>query len=578
MAGFLFGATEIDDSVQEDVKDIFYRRSGIRPHVYEEGDVFLLSSRRSIDHGQLKIAVDGYIFGEGESEEKVAEAYRKKGKDFAENLDGAFRALVYDTEKKRFYASADRAGRKVIYCSDSGSSFVCSSHLVPMLRHPDIEPELSSTGVSDFLRSWSMSFGGGERLIDGVYRVYPGHCLIYSQGEISQHWFSDVRREKQNISDSAAVQRMDELLTEGAEKLVQEASEPFNVFLSGGFDSTFLVALLQEVTDKQINTYTWGWEDKHFRDGREMAEIYGTNHTELKQGYRFPSDEELWFYEEPHNAFVRYPFYDLYHGQDIRSYWTGLNSQATFPVCLKNIRRLDRVSFSSQIFKRIPTRRLKRIFGEKIDYKAGKAIEILESDRKSTGAVVDWGISRSDANRLLSDGLRQESRDLEKFIDEHWSLSHKSYQENYNYLQLRMRDTSRYAYYAQDFDHYDVYGYLPLLEFSYSLPMSQKKNRRLLQKIAQDRVPDRIITKGASGWDFVSDQFRRIIQTNETEYQRTVERFIERGYLDENAAQKLLLPDRLTQGTGRINQMIAVYLLERWIQLFIERDNPWESV
>lgn len=580
MSGFLFGAKKVDVSVQDDIEEVFRNRTGARPHIYETGQVFLLSSRENIDQGSVKVAFNGYLLDVDRGpEEHIAAAYRRHGPDFAKHIDGAFRVLIYDTDNNKFHASTDRAGRKVIYYSVDSNNFLCSSHLTPLLRHPDIEPELNPVGVSDYLKSWSVSFAGGERLVKNVSRLYPSHCLAYKNGEAKQRWFWDVGRDKRQVSDAEAVKRMDELLTEGAEKLVEQASDPFNVFLSGGFDSTFLVALLREITDKTIHTYTWGWQDQHFDDALEMSDLYGTQHNEIRQEYMFPTDEELWFYEEPHNAFVRYPFHQLYQEYGLQSYWTGLNSQATFPVCLKNLRRLDRIRFSEPFFKSMPTHRTKQFLGSKLSYKASKAVEILESEHRSTAAVIDWGISQEDVRKLLSTELREKGRNLEAFIDDKWQLSWDSYQENYSYLQLRMRDTARYAYYAQDFDHYDVYGYLPLLEYSYSLPMSQKKNRRLLQKIAKGRVPDRIITKGASGWDFVSRQFRRKIIENEDEYRSKINSFIDRGMLERNISERILLPDDFNGlGRGRVNQMIAVYLLERWISLFIEQEEPWRPL
>ena len=578
MSGFLFGGKNIGRSVRDDIKSIFGQRTGNRPSVYEDGDIFLLSARDITEYKGILVVFEGYLLGSGNKPEKdIAKAYKRYGPGFAEHIDGAFRTIIYDKEKERFYASSDRAGRKVLYYSSKDGKFLCSSHLTPLLRDPSIKAEISPLGVSDFLMSWSVSFAGGERLIDGVHQVYPSHYLTYKSGSIDQQWFWDIRRNKRNISDKKAVEKMDELLTEGAERILEQSSSPLNVFLSGGFDSTFLVALLRELTDEQINTYTWGWKDNHFKDGRRMADKYNTNHNEIRNNYDLPSDEELHFYEEPQNAFVRYPFYELYHEHGVRSYWTGLNSQATFPVCLKNIRTLDRTNFISGLLKSAPTEKLKSISGSKINYKISKAIEILESDNLSTGVVVDWGINRKDARDLVSENLAK-NRNIEKFIDRKWNLSEGSYQENYNYLQLRLRDTARYAYYAQDFNHYDVYGYLPLLEYSYSLPMSQKKNRRLLQKVAKGRVPDRIITKGASGWEFVSEQFRQKIIHNEDDYRRNINRFIDRGLVNPDAAQRILLPEKFPQGRGKINQMIAVYLLERWLKIFVDRPEPWKPV
>lgn len=581
MSSYLFGGENLDEDVKDDIIEIFRERTGEKPSTYDSEDVFFVSPHRNIDQGRVKIAFNGYLTDcDKTPEEYIASKFEEHGKDVFKQLNGQFRAIIWDKKKETFHVASGKAGRKVVYYTKT-EDFAVSSHITPLLRHPEIEPEISPVGLSYFLQSWSASFAGGERLIKHIYRLFPSHQLMYSNGNMSETKYWEVYNNKKNVSDSEAVDKLDELLTEGAEKLVDQTEGPLNVLLSGGFDSTFLIALLREVTDKEINTYTWGWKDEHLEKGREMAELYGTNHTEIKNEYNFPTDEELMFYEEPQNLFVRYPYPDLYHKHGVRSFWTGLNSQATFPVCLEDVRKLDQLSKFEPLLKRTPTKKLKQQTASQIDYKAAKAIEVLESENHSTAAVIDWNLLPEDSNKLLSKELQSKSMHLEDFLDEKWDLSNKSYQENYNYLQLRSRDTARYAYYAQNFEHYDVYGYIPLIEYSYSLPMSQKKNRRLLQKIASGRVPDRIINEGASGWSFVNDQLRKTLKNNEKDYRQKVDHFIERGYVNKEYARKILLPDEIKPrggGRGIISQMIAVYLLERWIQIFVDREEPWKPV
>lgn len=581
MSSFLFGGEDLNKAEKDDIANVFRERTGEKPHIYEDNGVFLVSPSKNIDQGRTKIAFNGYLTDcERTPEEHIASKFEEYGKDVFKHLNGQYRVVIWDSKKETFHTASGKAGRKVVYYTQT-DDFLVSSHITPLLRHPEIEPEISPVGLSYFLQSWSASFGGGERLIKDIYRLSPSHQLTYSEGKISRTKYWEVYNRKRDVSDSEAVSRLDELLTEGAEKLVEQADGSLNVFLSGGFDSTFLVALLREVTDRNINTYTWGWKDQHFEKGREMAELYGTNHTEIRNDYNFPTDEELMFYEEPQNLFVRYPFPELYRNHDVRHFWTGLNSQATFPVCLNDVRKLDWFRPIEPLIKNMPTRKAKQIVGSQIDYKAAKAIEVLESENYSKAAVIDWNLLQEDSDKLLSKELKEKSGRLEDFLDEKWDLSNRSYQENYNYLQLRSRDTARYAYYAQNFEHYDVYGYIPLMEYSYSLPMSQKKNRRLLQKIASGRVPERIINEGASGWSFVNDQLYKTLKNNEQEYRLKVKQFIERGYLNEEYAQKMLLPEKIEKkggGRGVVSQMVAVYLLERWLQIFVDREEPWKPV
>lgn len=530
----------------------------------------IFSTSKEIDQGDLLVGFNGYLEErDGVPEKEVAESFRNHGEDFLKHLNGSFRLALYDIENERLHVSGDKVGKKVLYYTEGTDDFLCSSHLSPLMKHEEIERSLNREAVSEYLQSWSVSFGGGERLIEGIRRLYPSHQLIYSDGErhISKFW--EVYDERRDVSDRKAVQEMDSLLKEAAENLVERVDGPINVFLSGGFDSVFLTTLISEVTDQEINTYTWGWKDEHFTDAEKMSDKLGTTQHSLKQDYTLPSKEDFRYYEEPQNAFVRYPFRELYQDHGMRSYWTGLNSQATFPVCLKNVRKLDRARKLEPAARITRKARLQKLAG-RASYRLGKGLEVLGDRHHSAGIVNDWGLRNDQAREMLSPGLRRSTSDVREKLDDRWDLRRKTHQENYSYMQLRSRDTARYAYYAQNMEHIDVYGYTPLVEYSYSLPMSQKKNRRLLQKIAKDRVPDEIITKGASGWEFVSEQFSRKIENNREEYEKGIERFLERGFIDEKRGRKMLLRRNYGLTKGPINHMISVYLLEKWIQEFIE--------
>lgn len=574
MGNFIASLTPGSDEDIESMGRVLEQKVDNEIHYFSTDRVSLLSSRPHIDQGELKVAFNGYLTVENDTpEEHVAELYRDKGEDFVQHLDGSFRLILYDTEKDVLHATADKVGRKVIYRVQKGDRLACSSHLTPLLVLDMVENRIDTTGLADFLRSWSVSFGGGPRLIEGVERIYPSHLLTFSGGESRQRKFWDVYNRREDVTDRDAEKRLEKLLKEGTRRILDATEGDVPVFFSGGLDSTVLTALLREATERPIHTYTWGWNEEHFEDAREMAERFGTVQHDIELSYDLPGAEETWFYEEPHNAFLRYPFKELYE-EGMQGYWTGLNSQATFPVCLQNVRKLDRYRSLEPLVKVSPEK-IDGAFG-RFSYRYAKGLEAFRSPYRSTAIASDWGLRQCDADRMLSRSLREKARGLLPFMDQAWGLEPRSYQENYSYMQLRARDTARYAYYAQDLEHYDVFGYVPLVEFSYSLPMKQKKNRRLLQRIARDRVPEKIITKGASGWDFVSRQMRRKMSGNRDTYERTIERFLDRGYVDEEESRGFLLPDKFPKERGKVNQMAAVFLLEQWIETFIDRDASWK--
>ncbi|MFB6147755.1 MAG: hypothetical protein ABEJ66_02615, partial [Candidatus Nanohaloarchaea archaeon] len=149
MASYLFGGRAIEEEAVEDIADVFEHRTGEKPEVHSEGGVTVISSRPGIEQGELQVAFNGYLLGRQEEPEKVvARLYREKGPELVEELEGQFRYLVYDSDRDRFTASADVAGRKVVYYTGTGSGLVCSSHLAPILRPGGVEAEASREGIS----------------------------------------------------------------------------------------------------------------------------------------------------------------------------------------------------------------------------------------------------------------------------------------------------------------------------------------------------------------------------------------------------------------------------------------------
>ncbi|MFB6076689.1 MAG: hypothetical protein ABEK12_00995, partial [Candidatus Nanohaloarchaea archaeon] len=209
-------------------------------------------------------------------------------------------------------------------------------------------------------------------------------------------------------------------------------------------------------------------------------------------------------------------------------------------------------------------------------YETSKGVQVLRRPYPASAIVQERALRQDDASRILAPDLHADDRPVAADIGERWNLERRPYPENYNFLQMRVKDTARYAHYSQNLQHYDLFGYTPLIEYSMRLPVAQRQNRRILRRIADGMVPDRIITKGASGYGFLVAQFRRAMAADRDRYGQLIDRFLDRGYLDGDAARRVLLPDSIADASkGPASQMAATMLLEQWMETFIDRDEPW---
>ncbi|MFB6295113.1 MAG: hypothetical protein ABEI97_05105, partial [Candidatus Nanohaloarchaea archaeon] len=171
---------------------------------------------------------------------------------------------------------------------------------------------------------------------------------------------------------------------------------------------------------------------------------------------------------------------------------------------------------------------------------------------------------------------------IEREIDERWEVEDRRFDENFVYLILREREGPYSSNFWHQIDMFDVFAYEPLLEYTYSLPMEQKKNRRLMKQIAEGRIPERVISEGPSGAVFVARMIQQRIAANADRYRETIESLLSRGHLDESVARKYLLPDveniaGREMDPGHVFYMATMFLFEQWLRAFDDSEEPWTS-
>lgn len=203
---------------------------------------------------------------------------------------GMFAVAVYDKETGNVSLSRDRVGEKPLYYGHINDDFVFASDIDELRAFPDWNPKIDTEAVSQYLRYGYVPTP--MSIYEGIYKLKPGHILTfeYPYAEYSEDVYFDIVEEykrginrgfKGGIGD--ATDELEKTLKEAIRSQLM-SDVPLGAFLSGGIDSSTVVALMQSLVTTPVKTFTIGFEEKAFDESNAAAEIakhLGTDHTSL---------------------------------------------------------------------------------------------------------------------------------------------------------------------------------------------------------------------------------------------------------------------------------------------------------
>ncbi|OGU17398.1 MAG: asparagine synthase (glutamine-hydrolyzing) [Ignavibacteria bacterium GWB2_35_12] len=260
----------------------------------------------------------GYKYKSRSDTETILYGYREYGKNILGKLLGMWGMAIWDSEKKELFIARDRIGIKPLYYTISNGRFIFASEIKSILQHPSIKSELNLEELPNYL-NYGMT--GSESLFKNIKKLPPAHCLtVNSNGEIRiERYWSPFNSDL--ISSDMS---FDEIQSEVLRLLKQSIKDrmmsdvPFGVFLSGGIDSSLNVALMAELMNRPVDTFTVGFKElekyNELDYARKIANIYKTNHHEIliDSNDVFPILEDLvWHEDEPNADPVCMPLYFL---------------------------------------------------------------------------------------------------------------------------------------------------------------------------------------------------------------------------------------------------------------------------
>lgn len=250
----------------------------------------------------------GHRFVSESDTEMILHAYAEWGEKCLDRFIGMFAFVLYDAEKDEIFIARDRAGVKPLFLYEHKGLFLFASELKAFHQHPDFEKQIYLPAVQAFLQYGSVPTP--HCIFEHCRKLEPGHFIRTSlknfRTEAVQYWnvYDYYNKPKLDLSIDDAKKQTEDLLKSACEyRMVSDV--PVGVFLSGGYDSTCVTALLQKDRTNALRTFTISVPDIGLNEApyaKTIAEVLQTNHTETECSAREAIDlisELPYFYDEP---------------------------------------------------------------------------------------------------------------------------------------------------------------------------------------------------------------------------------------------------------------------------------------
>jgi asparagine synthase (glutamine-hydrolysing) len=369
-------------------------------------DVLLVFNGEIYNHAELRRGLEerGHEYHSQTDSETIIHLYEERGPDFVHEIEGDFGIAIWDADTGRLSLYRDRLGVKPLYYLIKDGRVIFGSEIKAILEHPSVARDIDLVALNDYLSF--VTTPAPQTLFAGIHKLAAGHRLTISRnGDVSieQYWDAVAPA---GVEDRSEAEHMDEILRllRSSIKKRMMSDVPFGVFLSGGVDSSANVALMSELMDRPVETFTVGFETHEYlnelKSARRVAEMFSTNHHEVIISERDLAEflpTLLYYLDEPLADPVSVPLYfvsKLAHDSGTTVIQTGEGADEIFSGYDKYVNYLRVYTKLWNPARKTPTS-LRRAFGAAAKPAfaaagAGRAAtEILR--RFSDGEPLFWG-------------------------------------------------------------------------------------------------------------------------------------------------------------------------------------------
>jgi len=257
--------------------------SGRQPIHNEDESVWISYNGEVYNHEDLRTRLEdmGHSFSTHTDTEAIVHLYEEFGITAFSQLNGMFAIALWDSMKETLYLVRDMLGIKPLYYTLTDKKIVFGSELKAILQYPGINRKVDLSALDEYL---TLNYILAPKTIfEGIRKLQPGRILKVGREGASETEFWKLSHKTQNTDPQHHIDEVRRLLADSV-KIRLMSDVPLGAFLSGGIDSSAVVAFMSQASDKPVKTFTMGFADESFSEikyARIVSEAFGTEHHEL---------------------------------------------------------------------------------------------------------------------------------------------------------------------------------------------------------------------------------------------------------------------------------------------------------
>lgn len=277
---------------------------GTQPLSNEDGSIWVVLNGEIYNYVELReeLVAKGHVFKTASDTEVIVHLYEERGEEFVAALRGMFAIGLWDAPRRKLVLVRDRLGKKPLYYGAAKGRFFFGSEIKALAEVAELPRDIDQQALVDYFAL--LYIPAPKSIFRSIRKVRPAHIVIVEDGEWREtcYWdlsFDDIEEKSEDAWCRDILEAYQDSI-----RLRLRSDVPLGAFLSGGVDSSSVVALMKAMSPGRVNTCSIGFEEKKFdesADARWFAERLQTDHHEeiVRPDALSVLDKLAWHYDEP---------------------------------------------------------------------------------------------------------------------------------------------------------------------------------------------------------------------------------------------------------------------------------------
>jgi len=579
--------------------------AGHQPMTNEDASLYITYNGEIYNHADYReeLEAKGHVYTTHCDTETILHLYEEHGRNCVDYLRGMFAFAIWDKARQQLFIARDRLGVKPLYYvhAQDGCLYF-ASEIKALLETDGLKPELNYATLPDYLANHGTS--NDETLFSGVKRLLPGYTLTWQAGKVETRQYWDVSF----VEEGAESARRDEdLISEWLDlfktsvRLRLMADVPLGMFLSGGIDSSAIAAVMSEMVDDPIKTFSVAFADRDANElqyARIVAKKFKTDHHEVivsPREFFAALPQMIWQEDEPlaHPSSVPLYFVSQLAAQHVKVVLTGEGSDELLGGYERYYKTIYNLTLGPSYHRFVPApvrstlaagiRKLP--FDSRARHKLSRTFVCVTPDIENLYFDNFAVFTRQMQTQLLSGSTRERIgaiepyRDMRRYFDTtnaHSLLNRMLYVDTKTYLHELLMKQDQMSMAASIESRVPFLDH-KLVEFTVRLPDRLKLHhgwttKYVLRRAMKGLLPEPILHRKKMGFPVpVGKWFRQEFRPVIDEYVLG-ERAMARGIFDRDFVAGLVA--RHQAGENHSERLWALVNFEMWLRRFLDAEAP----